>query len=93
MKVLTVCANGMGSSLVLKMTVEKAFKELGVKADVNATDLATLNTQKADVVITSPSLAKSIQPNEEQKLLVVTNFVDTESIKKMLIEKLNIKGD
>lgn len=31
MKVLVACANGAGSSLMMKMKVEQAFKDLGIK--------------------------------------------------------------
>lgn len=41
MKILAVCGFGMGSSMVLRFTIEKAAAALGVAAEVQA-QLATL---------------------------------------------------
>lgn len=61
LKVNTVCINGMGSSLILKMTVEKAFKELGIDAQVTHMDAGQFKGRHLpDVCITTPSLARTI---------------------------------
>jgi len=41
MKILAVCGFGVGSSMVLKMTIDKVIKELGLKATAENTDLST----------------------------------------------------
>mgnify|MGYP000155149085 CR=1 FL=1 len=33
MKILAVCGFGVGSSMVLKMTIDKVIKELGAEGD------------------------------------------------------------
>ena len=33
MKIVTVCGNGCGTSLLLKMTVETALRSMGIEAD------------------------------------------------------------
>ena len=54
LKVYAVCVNGVGSSLLLKMTVEKAFKELGIEADVKHVDAGQFKGCRPDVCITTP---------------------------------------
>ena len=91
LKVLTVCINGMGSSLILKMTVEKAFKELGIEADVKHCNASEFKGKKADVVITTPSLVNTIRPSEEMIVVTTKNFTDVGQIKEKISEALNNK--
>ncbi|AOT77648.1 PTS sugar transporter subunit IIB [Enterococcus faecium] len=53
MKILAVCGFGVGSSMVLKMSLDKVIKELGLKATVENTDLSTAKATMADVYFTS----------------------------------------
>ena len=89
MKVLTVCINGMGSSLILKMSVEKAFKELGIEADVEHCNAGEFKGKKCDVVITTPSLVNTINPSKETIVITTKNFTDVEQLKTKISESLN----
>ncbi len=80
----------MGSSLILKMTVEKAFKELGIDAEVRHCNASEYKGKKADVVITTPSLAKTIQPPEETTVVLTKNFTDVKVIKEKIAEALKL---
>ena len=42
MKILAVCGMGFGSSMMLKMTLEKVLKEKGLRADVQTVDFGTV---------------------------------------------------
>lgn len=86
LKVSTVCVNGMGSSLILRMTVEKAFKELGIDAQVTAVDLGGFRGLKPHLCITTPELAKSIEATETMAVLTITNFTDVAAIKAKIDE-------
>ena len=35
LKVIAACGNGMGSSLMIKMNIANAFKELGIPAQID----------------------------------------------------------
>ncbi len=91
LKVHTVCINGMGSSLILKMTVEKAFKELGVAADVKHIDAGQFKSCHPDVCITTPSLAKTIGEREGMILITTTNFTDVKILKEKISKALNLE--
>jgi Phosphotransferase system, galactitol-specific IIB component len=84
--VLCVCVNGMGSSLILRMSVEKAFKGLGIEASVDHCDLGGFSGKRPDVVITTPSLADSIKAREGMTVVTVTNFVDVEGLKQRITD-------
>ena len=90
LKVNTVCINGMGSSLILKMTVEKALKELGVEAQVSHIDAGQFKGCHPDVCITTPSLAKTIGEREGMIMIITKNFTDVKAIKEKIKEALKL---
>jgi len=77
----------MGSSLILRMTVEKAFKSLGIAAQVDHCDLGGFGSKKPDVVVTTPSLARTLPARDGMKVITIANFVDDEKIKKLIVEQ------
>jgi len=89
LKVMAVCVNGMGSSLILRMTVEKAFKELGIAATVDHCDLGGFGGKNVDVVVTTPSLSSSIPAKDGLTVILIKNFVDVEGLKENIKKALN----
>lgn len=89
LKILAVCGMGLGSSLILKMTIEKALKELNLEGDIQTADIATAKGAglDADVIITSRELAEQIG-NVNIPIVTVKNYVDvkefTEGLKRVL---------
>lgn len=90
LKVNTVCINGMGSSLILKMTVEKAFQELGVDAQVKHIDAGQFKGCHPDVCITTPSLARTIGERDDMIIITTKNFTDVNLIKEKIKEALKL---
>ena len=88
LKVLTVCINGMGSSLILKMSVEQALKQLGIDAEVKHCNAGDYKGQKADLVVTTPALAKTIGNPEGTKIVTTKNFFDVNQLKEKIKAEL-----
>ena len=61
MKFVAVCGFGVGSSMVLKMSIEKACKQRNLDCSVENTDLTSVKGLKADAVFTSPELAEDLK--------------------------------
>jgi len=40
MKILAVCAHGLGSSFLMEMNIKKALVKLGIEAEVGHSDLS-----------------------------------------------------
>lgn len=91
LKVNTVCVNGMGSSLILRISVEKALSQLQIAARVEAVDLGGFKGLKPDLVVTTPALAKKIEPREGMKVVSIVNFTDVGKIREALEQAL--KGE
>lgn len=89
-KVTTVCINGMGSSLVLRLNVERAFAELGIEAEVEACDFSSFSGKTPDIVVTSPSLADQIPDSKDMIVISIVNFIDVDQMKSKIKEALKL---
>ena len=58
MQVVCVCGMGMGTSLIMKMTVDKALRELGVEAEIEHWDAGTVGGKPVDLIVTSEDFAE-----------------------------------
>jgi ascorbate PTS system EIIB component len=91
LKVLTVCGVGMGSSLMLRMTAEKALAELGVHATVEATDLSSAKSMPADVIL-GQGMHTDQFIGKAPVVIAITNFMDTAGLKGQLEKSLREQG-
>lgn len=83
MKILCVCGLGQGTSLILRMNVENAAKELGIFADVEHVDISTATSMYADVIVTNQELAQTLA-NHSAKIVIVHNYFDINEIRDSL---------
>ncbi len=91
MKIITVCGLGVGSSLILKMTVESVAREIGLDCDIEHWDMGTIAGVPHDLIMSSKDLEGSF-PDSITNIIYVNNIVDGEEIKEKLIKFLNEKG-
>jgi len=82
MKILTVCGMGIGTSVLLKMTTEKALAALGLDADVEAADIGVARgmARSAQIVLTSADLAEELGADLADKVIVISNFTSVPEI-------------
>lgn len=91
LKVLTVCGVGMGSSLILKMTAEKALQEMGLRARVEHADLSSARGMGADVIL-AQGLHVPELTGAAPIVIEVTNFLDSAALKAALVKRLREQG-
>ncbi len=91
MKIITVCGLGVGSSLILKMTVEKIAREIGLDCDIEHWDMGTIAGVPHDLIMSSNDLKGSF-PENIVNIVYVDNIVDVNEVKEKLIQFLNEKG-
>jgi len=92
MKILAVCGMGVGTSLILKMQLQKALESIGADADIDITDIISARGQamNKDLIVTTKDLAEQLG-DIEQPILIITNFMDIEAMTegiKQEIEKM-----
>lgn len=91
MNILCVCGLGQGTSLILRIHVEAALKEMGVKAEVDHADVSSAGSAAADLILTSRELADSLRADGKEKanIVVVNNYFDKQEIRAALESALN----
>ena len=82
MKIACVCAMGLGSSLILRMTVETALKQLHMK-DVEVVDPSTARGSQADIIVSSHSFCEQLS-DMGVAMIEVVNYTDANYIKEQL---------
>lgn len=91
MKILAVCGFGVGSSMVLKMTLSKVAQEMGLDADIQNTDIETAKATKADVYFTSAELAEDLKNSTSNPVIPIKKYMDKTEVRNALQKYLDSK--
>ncbi|MFT8410693.1 MAG: PTS sugar transporter subunit IIB [Schleiferilactobacillus perolens] len=93
MKILAVCGFGVGSSMVLKMTLDKVVKDLDIDATVENTDIATAKATDADVYFTSQELLPDLQESTKNPVYAVKKYMDKGEVRDKLEKYLSSRKE
>ena len=91
LKVITVCGNGIGSSLLLKMKLEEIAKEEGISLEAESVDSGNAQGKKADLVVTIKELS-SIFP-DDQPVAIIRSYTNKKKIKEDVLPVLKKLAD
>jgi PTS system ascorbate-specific IIB component len=86
-KILVVCGNGLGSSMIVEMNVKSILKEMNVEADVSHTDLTTAKTEPADLYIGSEDILGNIDDGT-RNVALLKNLLDKNELRQALEDNL-----
>jgi len=84
LRIMTVCGFGLGTSLVLKMTLDEVLAENDIQAVTFCSDADTALGQTYDLVVTSHDL-EGMFANVTQPVVVVDNFLSAEEVREKVI--------
>lgn len=90
LNIITVCGLGVGSSLIMKMTVDQAMSQLHRKCNIEHWDMGTVKGKPCDFIVTTEGFRKSFEGVEN--VVFVQNIVDVKEMKEKLEQFLNEKG-
>lgn len=90
MHIVCVCGLGMGSSLILKMTVDKAARQLGLDAEIEHWDAGTVGSKNADLIVTSQDFAERFAG--QKNVIFINNIINTQEVKEKLQTYLENKN-
>lgn len=89
-KFLAVCGFGVGSSMVLKMTIEKVCKQKGIDCKVENTDLSTAKaTSDADAIFTSKELGDELSRSKDVPVYPIKRYMDQYEVGAAIDDFLN----
>lgn len=85
MLINTVCGNGLGTSLILKINVDKILKALGKNAEVEAVDVGSAGSSGSDLIVTTSQFENNLK-SINKKVIYVNNVMDKEDLRAQLVE-------
>lgn len=86
-KVLVVCGNGLGSSMIVEMNVKATLQDMGKDADVSHTDLTTAKTEQADLFLGSEDIVESLEDGSKN-VVKLKNLMDKNELREALENNL-----
>ena len=87
MKILAICASGVGTSMIMKKNIKELVEKLGLEVEeVKSSGLEESKKiiDKFDLVFCSEKLVKELEANP--KIKVLKNLLDVNELKKHLQE-------
>lgn len=84
-KILTVCGNGIGSSLMCAMKIEEICQEEGIAVDVSSCDFNSVSGKEVDLVVTIKELADQIT---NLKVVPIRSYTNKKKIKEDVFETI-----
>lgn len=83
MKILAVCGFGVGSSMILGMSIQKVCDKLGVSADVENTDISSARGAQCDAIFTSAELCSELQGGSSVPVYAVKKYMDLQEVEEV----------
>lgn len=92
LKVIAACGNGMGSSQIIKMKIEKIFKKLNVPVSITHTSIGVAKTQAStyDVVFCSEALKDNFANAQKSGTIIIglKNILSEKEIEEKILENV-----
>ncbi len=92
LKVIAACGNGMGSSQIIKMKIEKVFKKLQIPVQIHHSSVGEAKTQASsyDVVFCSEALKNNFAQAEKAGTVIVglKNLLSEQEIEQKIVENV-----
>ena len=83
-RIVTLCGMGFGSSLTLKMSIDKILSTNGIRAEVIAWDLGSFKGQSADIVVAPSDMKKHLE-SYSGKVILINNLIDQKEIESKVL--------
>ena len=84
LNIMTVCGFGIGSSLILKMTVDSVLEN----ANTEPHDVTSVTDQGVDLLLVSNELYPQVKDKVSCPILIIENFVDEAEVEEKLLPKV-----
>lgn len=86
-KVLAACGSGMGSSMMIRLKIQKIFKDEGIDVKVDSTSVAEAKSigSQYDIVVASEQLINQFSNMPNTHLVGLKNLMDDAEIKEKVL--------
>lgn len=83
-KIMVVCGNGLGTSLMMEMAVKEVVNKIGLAAEVEHEDLSSATSSKADIWVAATDIANQLKEAGKENIVSLSNIFDKASIEEQL---------
>lgn len=83
-KILVVCGNGLGTSLMMEMAVKDVVEKIGLEAAVDHEDLSSASSSNADIWVAAKDIASQLDEMGKKNIISLINIFDKNSIEVQL---------
>ena len=92
LKVLAACGNGMGSSLIIKMKIEKVLKDMNIEHTIHHSSVGQGKSEARnfDLVLVSKPFVKEFANVGDTKVIGLVNLLSEEEIREKVSEALGL---
>ena len=87
LRIVTVCGAGVGSSMMLRVFTQQILKAEGIDAEVEASDIGSVNADSYDIVITTSDFADILR-SSSAKIIRIDNMMDKAYLKEQLLNSI-----
>lgn len=93
MKIMVVCGHGLGTSLMMEMSIKSIVKDLGVSAEVDHIDLGSAKGTQCDIFIGTNDITDQLKSLGVDPVIVsLDNMIDKQAMKERLSVALQQLG-
>lgn len=83
-KIMVVCGNGLGSSLMMEMAVKEVCNKNDFLASVDHEDLSSAQSSTADIWVAANDIGQQLISMGKENVVCLSNIFDQEEIKNQL---------
>lgn len=93
MNITVVCGNGLGTSLMMEMSIKTILKDLQVNAEVNHVDLGSAKGTVSDIFVGTSDIAEQLVAQQVGgEIVALDNMIDKVAMKERLSVALRKLG-
>lgn len=91
-KVLAACGNGMGSSLIIKMKIEKVLKDMNLQFSVHHASVGQAKSEAGsyDLILVGKPFVAEFKASAKTKVIGLVNLLSEQEIKDKVSEALGL---
>ena len=92
-KAIAACGNGMGSSQMIKMKINKVFKRLGIDAEIGHMSVGEAKgvANNYDMIFVSETFTSQFRPGKDTKVVGLKNLLSEKEIEAKIREAFTKK--
>ncbi|EMF4672200.1 PTS sugar transporter subunit IIB [Providencia stuartii] len=93
MKITVVCGNGLGTSLMMEMSIKNILKDLQVSAEIDHVDLGSAKGTASDIFVGTKDIAEQLVAQQVAgEIVALENMIDKVAMKEHLSVALRNLG-